>query len=35
MTDSNSYLAIFLGSKTSVEMATWNALPERERMAKQ
>jgi hypothetical protein len=31
----NTYLAIFLGSKTSPKMAEWNALPEEERLAKQ
>lgn len=30
----NTYLAIFLGSKTSPKMAEWNALPEEERLAK-
>lgn len=31
----NTFLAVFLGSKTSAKMAAWNALPEAERMAKQ
>ena len=36
MTDgTNTYLAIFLGSKTSEKMAEWNALSEAERLAKQ
>jgi hypothetical protein len=35
MTDTtDTYLAVFLGSKTSAKMAEWNALPEDERMAK-
>jgi hypothetical protein len=29
------YLAIFLGSKSSPQMAAWNALPETERRAKE
>jgi hypothetical protein len=35
MSTSNTYLAVFLGSKTSPRMAAWNALPEGERLAKQ
>lgn len=31
----NTYLAVFLGSKTSAKMAAWNALPEAERKAKE
>ena len=31
----NTYLAVFLGSKTSPRMTAWNALPESERHAKQ
>ncbi|HXW72242.1 MAG TPA: hypothetical protein VEK34_12495 [Methylocella sp.] len=34
MTTSNTFLAIFLGSRTSPKMAAWNALPEVERQAK-
>jgi hypothetical protein len=30
----NTYLAVFLGSKTSPKMAAWNALPEKEQQAK-
>jgi hypothetical protein len=30
----NTYLAVFLGSKSSPRMAEWNALPEAERQAK-
>ena len=30
----NTYLAIFLGSKTGPKMAAWNALPEKEQQAK-
>lgn len=29
------FLAVFLGSKTSPQMAAWNALPEGERLARQ
>ena len=32
--DTNTYLAIFLGSKTSPKAVAWNALPEKEREAK-
>jgi hypothetical protein len=35
MSINNSYLAVFLGSKTSPKMAAWNALPEAERQAKE
>jgi hypothetical protein len=35
MSTNNTYLAVFLGSKTSPHMAAWNALPEAERNAKQ
>jgi hypothetical protein len=31
---SNTFLAVFLGSKTSPQMAAWNALPESERQSK-
>ena len=31
----NSYLAVFLGSKTSARMKAWMALPEAERRAKE
>ena len=34
MSTDNSYLAIFLGSKTSPRMQAWNALPEGEGYAK-
>lgn len=30
----NTYLAIFLGSKTGPKMAAWNALPQEEQQAK-
>ena len=30
----NTYLAVFLGSKTSQKMVAWNALPENEQQAK-
>jgi hypothetical protein len=33
MSTNNTYLAVFLGSKTSPRMAAWNALPEAERNA--
>ena len=29
--NSNTFLAVFLGSKTSPQMTAWNALPEAER----
>src|SRR5664279_345062 len=32
---SDTYLAIFVGSKTSAKMAAWTALPEAERKAKE
>ena len=32
---SDTYLAVFVGSKTSAKMAAWNALPEAERRAKE
>ncbi len=35
MSNDNTYLAIFLGSKTSAKRAAWDALPEAERNAKQ
>ena len=35
MSTSNTYLAIFLGSKTSPQWLAWNALPEAERRAKE
>jgi len=35
MSTNNTYLAVFLGSKTSPRMTAWNALPEAERNAKQ
>jgi hypothetical protein len=31
----NTYLAVFLGSKTSPKMIAWNALPEAERRSKE
>jgi hypothetical protein len=31
----NTFLAVFLGSKTSPKMAAWNALPDSERRAKE
>jgi hypothetical protein len=34
MSNSNTYLAVLLGSKTSAKMTAWNALPEAERKAK-
>jgi hypothetical protein len=34
MSTDNTYLAIFLGSKTSTKMSAWNALPEEQRQAK-
>jgi hypothetical protein len=34
MNTNNTYLAVFLGSKTSPRMAAWDALPEAERNAK-
>jgi hypothetical protein len=35
MSASNTYLAVFLGSKTSPRRAAWDALPEGERRAKE
>jgi hypothetical protein len=35
MSNKDTYLAIFLGSKTSAKMAAWNALPEAERRTKE
>ena len=35
MSANNTYLAVFLGSKTSPKMMAWNALPEAERRAKE
>jgi hypothetical protein len=35
MTASNTFLAVFVGSKTGPKMAAWNALPETERRAKE
>lgn len=35
MSANNTFLAVFLGSKTSPRMAAWNALPESERRAKE
>ena len=35
MNANNTYLAVFLGSKTSPKMMAWNALPEAERRAKE
>jgi YCII-related domain len=35
MSTNDSFLAVFLGSKTSAKMAAWNALPEAERHAKE
>jgi hypothetical protein len=35
MSTSNTYLAVFLGSKTSPRRAAWDALPEGERRAKE
>jgi hypothetical protein len=34
MSTGNTFLAVFLGSKSSPRMAAWNALPEAERQAK-
>jgi hypothetical protein len=33
MSTNETYLAVFLGSKSSPRMAAWNALPEEERRA--
>jgi hypothetical protein len=35
MSTNNTFLAVFLGSKTSPQMAAWNALSEGERRAKE
>jgi hypothetical protein len=35
MSTTETFLAVFLGGKTSAKMAAWNALPEAERNAKQ
>jgi DNA/RNA endonuclease YhcR with UshA esterase domain len=35
MSTNNTFLAVFLGSKTSAKMAAWNALPEAERRSKE
>lgn len=35
MSETNTFLAVFLGSKTSTKMAAWIALPEVERRAKE
>ena len=35
MTTNNTYLAVFLGSKTSARRTDWDALPEGERRAKE
>ena len=35
MNTNDTYLAIFLGSKTSAKMMAWNALPEADRRAKE
>jgi hypothetical protein len=35
MSTNDTYLAVFLGSKTSPRMTAWNALPEGERRAKE
>jgi hypothetical protein len=35
MSTNDTFLAVFLGSKTSPRMTAWNALPESERQAKQ
>ena len=35
MTTNDTYLAVFLGSKTSPRMKAWKALPEAERRAKE
>src|SRR3954454_8795143 len=35
MSTNDTFLAVFLGSKTSPKMAAWNALPEAERRAKE
>lgn len=35
MSTNDTYLAVFLGSKTSEKMTAWNALPEEQRRAKE
>ena len=35
MSTNDSFLAVFLGNKTSAKMAAWNALPEAERRSKE
>ena len=35
MSSNDTFLAVFLGSKTSPQMTAWNALPEAERLARQ
>jgi hypothetical protein len=35
MSTNDTFLAVFLGSKASVKMAAWNALPEAERLVKE
>ena len=35
MSTTDTFLAVFLGSKTSAKWAAWNALPEAERRAKE
>jgi hypothetical protein len=35
MSNENTYLAVFIGSKNSSKFAAWNALPEAERKAKE
>lgn len=35
MTDETTYLAVFLGSKTSSQMQDWDALPQTEREARE
>jgi hypothetical protein len=35
MNTNNTYLAVFLGRKTSPQMLAWNALPEKQRLANQ
>jgi hypothetical protein len=35
MSTNDTFLAVFLGSKTSAKMAAWNALPDAERRARE
>jgi hypothetical protein len=35
MSTNDTFLAVFLGSKTSAKMAAWNALSEAERRARE